>query len=199
MNTQIRWSVGTDLANSRNRLVDGALEVGAEWVFFIDDDNVFDGEILMRLLSHEQPIVASLYLNRVAPFNPIAYNRKDVDEHGNPVWFPITMGRAPREGLVDIVAAGSSGMLVRSEVFHAIGSPYFEKTGFGSEDITFCERAAAAGFPLYLDLGATMGHMGTIGVWPHWEEGEEGEGAWSTQMVLSDKSSFLIGTPGGEE
>lgn len=195
VNTEIRWSVGTDLANGRNRLVEQALDGGAEWVFFLDDDASFDGEILMRLLAHEQPLVASLYLSRAAPYHPVAYGRKSVDAAGDDVWHPISMVGAPATGLVPIVAAGSSGMLVRSEVFRAVGWPWFEKTNRGSEDITFCERATAAGFDLHVDLGAAMGHLGTLAIWPVFSEEA---GGWATQMTLSDKSMFLVGTPGGD-
>lgn len=194
VNTEVRWSIGTDFANSRNRLVTEALESGAEWVWFVDDDNVFDPEILNRLLAHERPIVSALYLSRASPYHPIAYGLKDIDVNGKPTWYPVSLVGAPREGLVEVVAAGSSGMLIRSEVFRETPEPWFEKTGIGSEDITFCERAIAAGFPIALDLGAPMGHMGTVAIWPLYSEDE---GGWATQMALSDKASFLLGTPGG--
>lgn len=195
VNTDIRWGIGGDFARNRNNIVRSALDSGAEWVFFIDDDQAFDGEILMRLLAHELPVVSGLYLNRAAPYHPVAYNGISYAEDGSPAWHPISMVGAPQTGLVEIEAAGSGGMLIRSEVFREVGDPWFEKTTMASEDITFCERARAAGFQLFLDLGCPMGHLGTVAIWPTYSEDA---GGWATQMALSDRSMFLVGTPGGD-
>jgi len=64
--------------------------------------------------------------------------------------------------------------LIRSEVFRVISD---EPTWFehgrvkdtdwnASEDIIFCEKAHAAGFDVWLDLGTPMGHMAPSAVWP---------------------------------
>ena len=52
---------------------------------------------------------------------------------------------------------------------------WFKRAGAG-EDMSFCARAVEAGFPLYVDLGARMGHISTYSVWPmhqdgHWTSG----------------------------
>ena len=51
-----------------------ALDLGTEWVWFIDDDMLFAPDHLLRLLSHDVPIIPSLYCTRQEPFSALAYD-----------------------------------------------------------------------------------------------------------------------------
>lgn len=164
--TMVQFEPGIDVAENRRQIVSDALEAKAEWVFFVDDDMIFAPDHLMRLLAHRKPIVASLYLNRKPPYYPVAYNHRATDKDGGPIWSPVSLDGAPAEGLVDIVAAGAGGLLVRTEVFRALEhGMWFKRDGAG-EDMSFCARAIEAGFEMHLDLGARMGHISTYSVWP---------------------------------
>jgi GT2 family glycosyltransferase len=164
--TEVVFEQGIDVAVNRRNIVRAALERKADWVWFVDDDMLFSPNHLHTLLSHEQPIVASLYLNRKPPYYPVAYNRRFVGPDGGPAWNPVSLAEAPDSGLADIVAAGTGGLLVRSEVFRVMEyDMWFKRDGAG-EDMSFCARAVEAGIPLYLDLGARMGHISTYSVWP---------------------------------
>ena len=79
-------------------------------------------------------------------------------------------------------------MLIRTEVFHKMPFPWFEKTKIGSEDLEFCRKARELGFPIHLDLGATMGHMTTASIWPTFTV-EEG---WMNGITLADGSSVYL-------
>lgn len=163
--TTVKFEVGIDVAINRRNVVRFALEQEADWVWFVDDDMLFAPSHLWNLLAHNQPIVASLYPNRKPPYYPVAYNRRFVRENGDPAWNPIDLDGAPSEGLADIVAAGTGGLLVRREVFEALEyDQWFKREGAG-EDMSFCARAIEAGFPMYVDLGARMGHISTYSVW----------------------------------
>ncbi len=170
VNTQIRWALGSDRIRGRNRLVRESLEAGSEWMLFVDDDQAFGPGILARLLSHEQPIVASLYLQRTHPFSPIAYTHREDDDL---TYRPLFLHDYPVEqGLVEVRAAGTGGMLIRSEVFRELVAQgicddgVWFKDGEASEDLTFCEKAREAGFDIFVDMQARMGHCSTLIVWP---------------------------------
>jgi GT2 family glycosyltransferase len=182
-NTDIQWCLGTDFANNRNKLAAQALERGSEWILYLDDDHAFGEDHLMRLLSHEQPIVASLYTGRARPFKPIAYDWVSDDEG----WTPIELQGRGEGDLVEVDGVGTGGMLIRSEVFHKMPEPWFEKTKVGSEDLEFCKKARALGFPVYVDLGAPMAHMTTASVAPSFVDGE-----WTTRITLADGSGFTL-------
>lgn len=169
-NTQIRSALGSDRIRGRNRLVKESLAAGAEWILFLDDDQTFGPNLLMRLLSHEKPIVASLYLMRHYPFSPIAYTHREDDDK---TYRPLLLHDYPTDtGLVEVRAAGTGGMLIRSEVFNEMCRQgvceygVWFKDGEASEDLTFCEKAREVGFPVYVDLQAQMGHCTTSVIWP---------------------------------
>ena len=187
VNTAIQYSIGSGRAVLRNNLVRSCLEEGAEWLWFVDTDHAFDGNILNRLLSHNKDIVAGLYLQRVRPFAPIAYESFN-EETG--LYQPIDLTKYGEDELVPIRAAGTGGMLVRSEVFRALKDPWFEVTeGLGSEDLPFCEKAREAGFELYCDLGAKLGHIDPIIIWPAYFKEEK---EWGVGFNLADNYNLYI-------
>ena len=186
--TVVRIETGIDIATNRRNIVRSTLNHGGfEWVFFVDDDMVFRPDHLMGLLEHDVPIVASLYLNRTPPFYAMAFGEKTTDALLNPVWVPVSLDGAPEEGLAEVVAAGTAGMLVRREVFEAIEEgTWFIQDGT-SDDIAFCERVIDAGFKIWLDLGARMGHISIHEVWPRFNAGE-----WFVGLRVSDTEELNV-------
>jgi len=158
--TQLEWLIGGDWCGARNTLVEMALQSGAEWLWFMDDDHAFSPDLLPKLLRHDVPLVVPVCLTRVPPFQPVTYQGK----LGNK-YLPLYMPDQPDEGLIELDAGGCAGMLIKREVLEAIEPPWFEYTD-RSEDIVFCEKAKAAGFKLYCDLEARLGHVTTAIAWP---------------------------------
>lgn len=194
VNTQIEGALGSDRIRGRNRLVKSALGRGAEWVLFLDDDHAFGPHLLTRLLSHDEPIVASLYLQRQFPFSPVAYTERDDDGTYTPL---LLHDYPPETGLVPIRAAGTGGMLIRAEVFNALVKEgvcedgVWFKDGEASEDLTFCEKAGEIGFPIYVDLQARLGHCTTSIIWPSVTEDQWTVGA---QVAADFVANFPIAT-----
>lgn len=188
VNTAPVWALTSDRIVGRNRCVKDALEMGAEWLIFLDDDHVFGPGLLERLLSHDKPVVGSLYLQRMKPFAPVAYSHKDDRE----VYHPIKLDEHEGDELVEVAAIGTGGMLIRSEVLHAMqkaapDAPVFEH-GRASEDLIFCDRVYELGLgPIYCDLGARMGHMSPMALWPSCTNGE-----WEVGFALSDGFQLTV-------
>lgn len=184
INTTPVWALTSDRILGRNNCVKQALEVGAEWLLFLDDDHVFGPGLLERLLAHEKPIVGSLYLQRAAPFAPIAYSHKDE----NDIYHNIRLRDHEPDALIEVAAVGTGGMLIRSEIFHAMEEPYFEH-GRASEDLIFCDKVYELGLgPVYCDLGSRMGHMSPAALWPSHGEAN----GWEVGFALSDGFSLAV-------
>lgn len=186
-NTRIDWGISQNIASARNTLVQRSLEVGSEWLLFLDDDQVFSPELLLNLLAHDVPIVSALYMRRAGDHSPVAYSHRN----DNGMYEAVNLAELPGEGLLKVHAVGAGGLLVRSEVFRAISDKpdWFEhgKVGDwdGSEDMIFCEKANQAGFNVYLDLGSPIGHMGSSAVWPSFIDGE-----WCLGFSVSDSTKL---------
>lgn len=170
--SKVEWLIGGDWCGARNSLVQQAIDEERDWLWFMDDDHAFSPGLLTRLLEHDVPLVMPLCLQRVHPFAPVAYT-----EHNGEKYEPINPNEHDQE-LVEIQAGGCAGMLIRSEVLTSLTAPWFEYAD-RSEDIIFCEKAREAGFPLYVDLGAKLGHITTAVVWP-----AEREGEWVTGFTI---------------
>lgn len=193
VNTKLDWALTSDRILGRNTLAERALERGAEWILFIDDDHVFPDDILLRLLAHDLPVVGALYLQRMVPFFPVAYAAKNEDD----VYLPIDLTKAPSEGLMEVAALGTGGMLIRSEVLRAMPFPWFEH-GRASEDLIFCDKVNELELgPIHVDLGIRLGHMAPSSLWPTHTE-EEG---WSIGFSVADNFSIkvAISAPGEAE
>ena len=188
-NTRLDWGLSTDIAGARNSLVARALEEGSEWVFFVDDDHVFPADVLMRLLEHDLDMVCALYLRRNGGFHPVACSQRA--ENG--LYDSIDLRELPGEGLLKIHATGGAGMLIKAEVFRAIDSEptWFEHGRVGewhaAEDIIFCEKVNAAGFDIFLDLEARLGHMTPSAIWPSWVDNE-----WAVGFSVADGTSLYV-------
>jgi hypothetical protein len=131
------------------------------------------------------PLVTPMCLTRVFPFAPVSYVAAPP---GSPADFmPIDFGDMPSSGLVQLAAGGAAGMLIRRDVLEAIEPPWFEYTD-RSEDIVFCEKAQAAGFTLYGDLGAHLGHITTAIVVPRWDP----ENGWTTLVRIGAEYEIVL-------
>jgi hypothetical protein len=191
-NTAVDFRLGADRGRSRNQLVEASLERGSEWILFLDDDHSFPPDLLLRLLSRDEPIVASLYLQRSDPFLPIAYTEKV-----GTAYQPLDLSKCGEHDLVPIVGAGTGGMLIRSEVFHQLDPPWFVHTTQQSEDLHFCDLAAAAGIPMFVDVAARLGHVAAMNVYPAWEEGTGFTAALSVSGTM--RVLLPIVMPGGDD
>jgi GT2 family glycosyltransferase len=179
---------GIDIAANRRNIVRQALDEDYGYVFFVDDDMVFPSWHVEGLLMHNVPVVASLYLNRTPPYYAMAFNERTIDSDGRPGLKPVSLDGAPEEGLAEIVAAGTGGMLVKTDVFRAIEYDTWFAHSYdrSTDDIAFCERVTEAGFKIWLDLGSPMGHISIHEVWPRRDD------EWHVGLHLSDDQELKV-------
>jgi len=101
----------------------------------------------------------------------------------------LDLTKLPGKGLLKIWATGGAGLLVKSEVFRAISDEpdWFEygrvkdRDWHASEDFIFCEKVNEAGFDIFLDLEAQLGHLAPCAIWPSWVDQE-----WAVGFSVAD-------------
>ena len=71
----IGFQVGSLVYVARENLAGGAIEMGADYVLWLDSDMVFNPDTLVRLLADKDKgdIVSGLYYRRVSPFTPVLF------------------------------------------------------------------------------------------------------------------------------
>jgi len=160
----LKISQGTLIANQRAELSLDAMAEGCTHILFIDSDMRFPQDMIGRLLKHDLDIVATNCARRRMPTGPTAQLYKENGER-ELVW---TMPEST--GLQEVGSVGMGVMLIKANVFAALSEPWFEtpwrmdKRGYIGEDVFFCQKAAAAGFKIWIDhdVSKEIGHIGTF-------------------------------------
>lgn len=156
----VTWTAQRQVVHhARNEIVKATLTryPEATHLFFIDDDVCVPPDGLLRLLSHNLPVVTGLYVQRAAPMLPVVYRRDKEGHHTHITKFC--------EGLQEVDACGAGCLLIRTDVLRAIeetGERWFDYTGGISEDLSFCSRVKALGYPIVLDFDVKCTHLGIL-------------------------------------
>jgi hypothetical protein len=183
--------IGGDWCSARNELARRCIDEGYDYLWFMDDDHSFGPDLLQKLLNaaeaYNLPIVNPLCTMRTAPFHLVTF-AANPDPDSKDRYLPISLEGLPGEGIVELEAGGCAGMLIRRDVLEATGSNWFEYTD-RSEDIVFCEKAKAAGFKIYADLSARLGHITTAVIVPALTEN-----GWETGITVGRDLQLAIGT-----
>ena len=149
---------GADIVGNMNNMVAG---MQGDWLFILGDDHVFRSDLLLRLLAHDVDVVVPLCLKRSPPYHPVVYSHQTEDG------LYMAETNLPEHGLHEIWAAGTAGMLIRRHVLDAIPRPVFTtEGGVTNEDLTFCRKVRDAGYKIWVDVDATLGHISNMVVWP---------------------------------
>lgn len=166
------WSASPYVHANRNN---AAKTMKGDWLFFVDDDNTFDPDIIFKLIRHGKPVVGALYCRKAFPFLPHAYlYDKEKGPKGQPLFNSISWATIPKEGgLLAVDALATSGMLIQRWVIDMVakkfGEPFEQQNGLG-EDMDFCHKVRQLGIPIFCDTSTQMGHCMSVPVKPVLEQ-----------------------------
>lgn len=153
---------------ARNAIVEGALQIGCDYLLFLDDDHVIDWEetaapndrygFIESLLKHfdddpELGIVGCLYYHRGAECRPV------VMKEGKQGGFYWLRDDEILGGLQDVAVTGGGCMMIKMSIFDRIKSPWFEPEFDLGTDIQICKKAREAGFKVACDTSIQVGHV----------------------------------------
>ncbi len=175
--TSVKVFQGSDISELRN---EACSQIDGEWLWFIDDDHGFTPDIVTRLLDREVDIVAPVCLRRTQPFLPVPTGL-DGDF--------LRLNNYRPDELVEVMFAGSAGMIVRRGVLDAMEPPWFLYENGVSEDVGFCKKAVEAGFTVHVDMSVRLGHTTVATVWPVWDDEQE---RWMTGFTVADGAELKI-------
>jgi hypothetical protein len=162
INVHLFFDASTILINQRERLIQQAIEVKSEWALWLDSDMMFPSTTLLRLLAHNQDIVACNYMKRSHPFKSVTF----MDTNDWESWVPIQS----EDKLLTAEATGMGCLLMRTSVFQKLNKPYFEYTyepktkDWMGEDFTLFKKLNGLGHQLKIDMNLSneIYHIGTF-------------------------------------
>lgn len=163
------------LTESRNRLVAESIHCDADYMLWMDADHVFPEDALVRLLSHNLPVVGCNYARRFDPTSPTASRIND-EGAVELVWTTLEQANA---GEVEKVAHVGLGLCLMDMRVYGLLEQQAKKEGkehfwplfridptedgiaFIGEDVYFFKRLRDAGIPIYCDhrLSWEVGHL----------------------------------------
>lgn len=180
---RISTTSGANIVQTRNNITQEFLEhpSGAEWLWMLDDDMTFEIDTLERLMDsanrNDRPVMGGLCFayrpERQHPIVPTIYMPGQGNTFANSTGYP-------QNQIVQVMGTGAACLLVHRKVFEGIRDledadgnlvnpkphPWFANLITGnnygdiiSEDLTFCLRAAQAGFPIHIDTSIKIGHV----------------------------------------
>lgn len=155
-NTQLGvfFEEGGPIELKRTRLALTA-KAGFDWLLWIDSDQTFPADGLLRLLAAGEYFIGCNIPTRHGTIRPTAHGLD-----GEPLM--------PGAGIQRVGAVGLGFCLVKTEVLDRIPAPWFasEISPDGrlvvGEDLHFCNQARSAGISVYVenDLSNDIGHIG---------------------------------------
>lgn len=181
--TTVEWRTGANRGASRDSLARQCLDENRDWILYLDDDQAFPPDVLTRLLSHQQPVVSALIVQRGQPFLPTCYATFDGEFH------PLDLSSVGHDNLVLCAGVGSGGLLVKAQVLRRLdnGTPWFLYTEQFGEDLYFSRRLADAGIQCLVDTGCRIGHIVPAALFAT-EDGFD----WRTGIQLAEGTRVLL-------
>lgn len=161
----LAMQMGSLIYTSRNNLAQQAIQMDADYVFWLDSDMVFEPDTLIRMLKTVKErnidILSGLYFRRVKPYSPVLFDKLDIRKN---ICSWSEFKKIP-DDVFEIGGCGFGCVLMETSVFLSVQSKHgnmFAPISNNGEDIAFCWRARDCGYTIYCDPSVICGHIGKI-------------------------------------
>ena len=162
-NCTLSMKMGSLIYTSRNNIATEALQMDADYVFWLDSDMVFKPDTLIKMMDtlqkNDLDILSGLYFRRVPPYSPVLFDKIEVEGLN----CDYSEFKEIPEGLFEVGACGFGCVLMKTDVFFDVQSKFgnmFAPIGNTGEDIAFCWRARQCGYKIICDPSVICGHVG---------------------------------------
>ncbi|MFH1740220.1 MAG: hypothetical protein ABIH23_14525 [bacterium] len=161
--------MGSCLPNNRYKCCTAAVDLGAEYILFVDADTILRSRnigLIDRMIGHDVDIVSGMMFAKHPPHVPLA----SMWNPNNQKWEYLQ--NIPRDALIQIDAIGCGFLLIKVEALLKVPKPWFlcvNRSGRGEdncdtmEDYYFCWKAAEAGLTIWVDTSPGLYHKGGYG------------------------------------
>ena len=160
----VGFQIGSLVYEAREQLAKAAIEMEADYVFWLDSDMQFQPDVLQRLFkdfeSGKGDIISGLYFRRSSPFTPVLFETLEIDKDKGAEFKEFD---SVPEGIVECGGVGFGCVLMPTDVLMSViskfGTMFTPIDGIG-EDLAFCWRARQCGYKIVCDTDVALGHCG---------------------------------------
>lgn len=160
----VAFQVGSLVYTARNDLAKKAVQMGADYIFWLDSDMCFQPDTLKRMLKimedNNLDMLSGIYYRRVEPFTPVITKTLKLLPDGRCEFSDFE--KLP-EGLFEVEGCGFGCVLMKAEIILAVMGRYhttFTPMLGAGEDLSFCIRARDCGYKIFADSSISLGHCG---------------------------------------
>ena len=146
---------GISIEDNRNAIVEQALKEKSDYLLFVDDDMIFEPNLLTNLLNKNKKIIGvNSYSRHEEGFSTVRLEGTQRQVR----LFPTT--------LFSCLVVGTGLMLIDMTIFSLLSKPYFKIERYGDgkvklgEDVYFCQKAKGEGIEIWCDPTIKVGHIG---------------------------------------
>lgn len=160
-NCAVAFQVGSLVYDSRNKLGKKALEMEADYIFWLDSDMMFEPDILKRMYEeateNDYDILSGVYYRRRPPYTPVLFDKLEVVAGRA---FTSEFQEIP-DKTFEVGGIGFGCVLMKVQVLFDMMSKYndmFSPVYSAGEDLSFCIRAKELGYKIYANPEYYLGH-----------------------------------------
>jgi len=161
------------IATARNEAIKLSLEIGCDYILFIDDDMVVNPDVFKRLLEKDKDMVMALSYIRGYPFQPMVFKWLEAKEMQSTMANVKIKGKGlvfmsrdellsniDENGLVRVASVGTPCTLIKTWFLKNMEYPYFWTGLYNTEDVYFCVKAQKTNpdLGIYVDTKTLAGH-----------------------------------------
>lgn len=159
---EIKIIDGTLVHAARDSLAKHAVNNDFTEVLWIDSDMVFDDSIYEDLSMSGKDMVCGLFISRHNPYLNCLFSKLG-DK-------PERIAEVTETDTFRVAGCGFGAVLMKTQVLRDVmigthGKCFIPEPLLG-EDLAFCQRAAGAGYEIWCEPTARVGHIGEVVIWP---------------------------------
>lgn len=154
-------SIGHQIDQQRNEVVENAIVEGCEKLIMIDSDMVLPLDAIEKMISKcdgkERHMVSGLFFRRYEPYDVLAFyceKEKDVMTVKH-----MTEKDMKSEKLIQVDFVGTGCFCVHTNIFSSLNAPHFYSDKSIGEDVYFCNNMNKYGFNIFVDTSIKVGHI----------------------------------------
>ena len=148
---------------SRDNLVEAAIRAQADYIMFLDSDQIIYEDTIDRLATHlnnGEDIVTTLIFRKDPPYQPCIFSsRKELDNKQiSLTYYDIESENLTKPFYVECCGLGCA--MLKLDVFKNIAQPWFLPRPYTGEDVSFMWEAREKGYKILCDPTIEVGHIG---------------------------------------
>jgi len=150
---------------SREYLVQSALNAEADYILFLDSDQIIPEDLIIRMgawMDRGADILTTLIFRKDPPYQPCVFASSVELESGQISLQYCDIANQDLTKPFYVANCGLGCAMIRKEVFQKMPQPWFLPVPYTGEDIAFLHKATQKyGFKIICDPTIEIGHIGT--------------------------------------